>query len=295
MHPSTQGVAAALRRTDGLAGQLDVLRGAYAGHRCVVVTCGPSLGDVAPERLRSALEGELTLSVKQAIDVTAAQTDFLCFNSFNVTRYTTRSPDTITCLVREPTGRTPQLNRADVVFTQSAESGDLDRSLASTRRFADHRLDADAPRPWGPGIMYEIVLHLAVHLGVSEIITVGWDIANAAGRNTHFYDARLADDEFDRERDEAFRTSTTRRALPSFARTSARWMRAAVAHSRGDLYNKAVPVPGETERVSASTTEANAWLADEGARLRVVTESPHLAPEIERLSADQVLDLLSST
>jgi len=143
--------------------------------------------------------------------------------------------------------------------------------------------------------MYEIVLHLAVHLGVSEIITIGWDIANAAGRNTHFYDTRLADDGFDRERDEAFRTSTTRRALPSFARTSARWMRAGVAHSRGDLYNKAVPVPGETERVSASTTEANAWLADEGIRLRVVTESPHLAPEIERLTSDQALDLLSST
>jgi hypothetical protein len=295
MHASTPELAAALRRADDLAAQLDLLSGAYEGERCVIVTCGPSLGDVPPEQFRRALEGQLTLSVKQAIDVTAEQTDFLCFNSFNVTRYRTPAPDTISCLVRESTGRTPQLNRADLVFTLSEEAGDLDRALASTRRFADHPLDTATPRPWGPGIMYELVLYLAVHLGVAEIVTVGWDIANTAGRNTHFYDTQLAPDGFDKDRGEAFSASEVRRALPPVAKTAARWLRAGIAHSRGTLYNKAVPVPGETERVSASTTDANRWLADEGIRLRVVTESPHLAPEIERLSVDQALDLLATT
>lgn len=295
MHPATHGVAAAVRAADGLAAQLEQLHGAYDGARCIIVTCGPSLGDVPPDQLRRALKGELTLSVKQAIDVTAEHTDFLCFNSFNVSRYRRPVRDTISCLVREPTGRTPQLNRADVTFTQAGGAGSLELALASTREFADHPLDAGAARPWGPGIMYELVLHLAVHLGVTEVITIGWDIANSGGHNTHFYDAQLGGDGFDQERSEAFSGSASRRRLPPMAKTAARWARAGFAHSRGELYNKAVPVAGETERVSASTTNAAAWLADEGIRLRVVTDSSHVAPEIERLTVTQALDLLSTT
>lgn len=294
MHRATAGLAEEIRAVRTLSDRLALLHDAYRGERAVIVTCGPSLGDFDPARLRAALAGELTLSVKQAIDVTAEETDFSCFNSFNVTRYRRRSPDTIACLVREPTGRTPQLNKADLVFAQSATSGDLDRSLAATRAFDEHHLDDTTPRPWGPGIMYELVLHLAVHLGVSEIVTIGWDIANAAGRNTHFYDAQLAGDGFDRDRADAFQASTARRALPAVARTSARWARAVVAHNRGTLYNKAVPVEGETECVAASTTDANAWLSDQGVRLRVATNSAYLAPEIDRLTPDEALQLLEA-
>ena len=33
-------------------------------------------------------------------------------------------------------------------------------------------------RVWGPGIMHELAFPLCLYLGVSKIITIGWDIGN---------------------------------------------------------------------------------------------------------------------
>lgn len=294
MHPDTERLAASVRAASGLAERLGTLDRAYDGQRCVIVTCGPSLGDVPADDLRSALDGTLTIAVKQAINAVGAQADFLCFNSFNVTRYRSPSPTTIRCLVEEPTGSVPQFNRADLRFPQGPDGGLLDRSLASTLDFEDHHLATLQPRPWGPGIMYELVFHLALHLGVGEIITIGWDIGDAKGRNTHFYDPELSGDAFDRDRGERVAAPTLRAHLPDVTRRWVRWGRAAVRHSRGQLYNHALPVAGESQRVAASTADAADWLLRSGVRLVAVTPSRHLAPGIERLEFDQLFDRLAS-
>jgi hypothetical protein len=127
---------------------------------------------------------------------------------------------------------------------------------------------------------------------VREVTTIGWDIANASGRNTHFYDTAAGDDFFDRERGTGHAMARSRRHLPEPVRLGARWARAFIAHRRGSLYNRAVPVPGETELVAESTADANDWLAAEGVALRVVSPSPYLAPGIERLDTAQLFDEL---
>ena len=33
-------------------------------------------------------------------------------------------------------------------------------------------------QPWGPGIMYEMAIPLAIYLGCKKIVTVGWDIGD---------------------------------------------------------------------------------------------------------------------
>ena len=33
-------------------------------------------------------------------------------------------------------------------------------------------------QPWGPGIMYEMAIPLAIHLGCKKIVTIGWDIGD---------------------------------------------------------------------------------------------------------------------
>ena len=33
-------------------------------------------------------------------------------------------------------------------------------------------------QPWGPGIMYEMALPLALYLGCKKIVTIGWDIGD---------------------------------------------------------------------------------------------------------------------
>jgi hypothetical protein len=290
MHPTTPGLTDRVRRARDLPAQLDLLRDAYRGENCVVVTCGPSLSMIPTDRLQRALESTLVLSVKQAVHATGAETDVVCFNSFNVARFKTASPATLRLLVREPTGRIPQLNRADVVMRQSTDVGDLARSLAATANFDAYPLAAETPRPWGPGIIYEVVLHLALHLGVARITTLGWDIANPQGRNTHFYDSAQDNAFFQRDREHAFTMAAARSRLPPVVKRVARSARALVAHVRGTVYNRAVPVEGETEIVSASTAAANRWLVANGVTLEVVTPSAHLHPEIQRLTVEDFFD-----
>lgn len=291
MHPRTPAVAEIVRRLSNIEDQLGVLHDAYAGERCVVVSCGPSLSVVPTNRLVAALDGQLTIAVKQAIDVVGEQADFLCFNSFNVQRFRSPSRSTIRSLVRDANRRAPQMNDADLVFEQDQSAGDLQRSLAANCDFDAHPLGEGGPRPWGPGIMYELVLPLAVHLGVSEIVTLGWDIGDDTGRNTHFYDGDAGDASFDGDRGEAPALAGARGHLPGWLRVGARSARAFLAHHTGRVYNRAVPVQGETELVSKSTASVRAWLAMRGVTLAVVTPSTYFHPSIRRLSVDGFLEL----
>jgi len=88
----TPAIASAVRSARSTREKLEVLRGAYDGSLCVLVTCGPSLGDFDAALLRSRLSGTLTIAVKQAVNLIPDEADFLCFNSFNVLRYQALKP-----------------------------------------------------------------------------------------------------------------------------------------------------------------------------------------------------------
>ena len=290
MHPKTSEVAAEVRANRSLAEQVELLQGRYADAPCVVVTCGPSLSTIPAEALASGLDGVLTLSVKQAVDVVGQASDFHCFNSYNVRRWAPVVAETIRCFVREPTGRVPQLNPWDLRFDMVEGNGDLGRSMAATCEFERHCLDRTLVRPFGPGIMYELVFYLAAHLGVSEIVTVGWDISDPSGQNTHYYDSAAEREHFGRGREsEPARASR----LPEFVRARRRWMLARVAHQRGELYSKTRALPGEAEVVSSSTGPLAAWLRSRGIGLSVVSDSPHFTSDVARITSDELLDRLA--
>ena len=47
-----------------------------------------------------------------------------------------------------------------------------------------------AQRPCGPGIMYETVIYMAVHLGFKKIVALGWDLSQDSPNEKdyeHFY------------------------------------------------------------------------------------------------------------
>jgi hypothetical protein len=291
MHRSTIELAERLRRRPSQPAKLDLLRGSFAGQTCVVVTCGPSLQTFDPAQLRSALDGKLTIAVKQAIDVVGDQADFHTWNSYNVSRFAWPSRSTIKCLVKEPTGRVVQWNRPDLSLTQEWGNGDLSRSLAHTRQFDAYGLELNQVLPFGPGIMYELVFYLALHLGVSEIVTVGWDIANDDGKNTHFYDSSSDKEYFERGRVEGTSAPSARESVPEPMRRVVRMSRTFRSHRSGQLYNRTTPLDGETRLVSESTADVAAWLRSKGVRLRAVTESPHVLPPIERLSPADFLSI----
>jgi hypothetical protein len=294
VHERTRSVRGQIRRLKSVDDQIAALQNSYEDLTCLVVSCGPSLASVRSDALHDSLSGIPTIAVKQAIDVTADETDFHCWNPFNVTRFSRGSEDTIRCFVDEPTGRIIQWNRADIRFPQVPGQGDLGRSVAHSGDFASFRLDRSVVRPFGPGIMYELVLHLAVHLGFREIITIGWDVASPSGQNIHFYDAPP-----DREFFEAGRASATvgnvrHPRVPEGVRRAVRAGRTYARHRRGLVYNRTTPLPGESDLVGQSTKDVVEWLTSERVSLRSVTESTYLDPRIERLSPTDLVDHLRS-
>jgi hypothetical protein len=294
VHPRTADVAAALRRAEGTGARLAALRGAYEGERGVVVTCGPSLAGFDPDRLRSALEGSVVFAVKQAVDVTAAETDVLCFNTYNVSKYTVPSKDTWRVFCSEPSGKVPQLNRHDLRLALAPHSRELDDTLVARRDFDAHLLESVADRPWGPGILHEVVFYLAIHLGLRELITVGWDIANARGNNIHFYDRGGDDNFFDRGRADAYKMVDVRRRLPGPLRDALRWGRTALVHTRGGVYNRTTMIPGESEVVAESTGATAEWLARHGVALSVVGDTTLVDPSVPRISQSDFYDLCAT-
>jgi hypothetical protein len=234
---------------------VDLMRGAFQGLTAVIATCGPSLGMLPAETVRTAVRGVPCFVVKQALDVVRDETDLHCWNAFNVRRFGRHSSSTIRCLVEEPSGRVPQWNRYDVGFPQVNGHGDLRRSVAVGRDFDSYLLNGGGPRPFGPGIMFELVLYLVVHMGVTDVLTIGWDIANPTGANTHFYDS--ADDAafFERGRRPAGEPAprTARQRLPDPVHRLGRIAKTRLAHSRGSTYNRTTPLEGETDAVSAAT------------------------------------------
>jgi hypothetical protein len=169
--------------------------------------------------------------------------------------------------------------------------GDLRGSLAATADFDAYRLDRMATRPFGPGIIYELVFYLAVHLGVAEIVTVGWDISDPKGMNTHYYDSASERQHFALGRgNQPGRKSR----VPELVRAPRRQILARRAHRRGELYSRTRALPGEAEVVSASTAALASWLTSMGVELAVVSDSPHFTSEVTRLAPGEFVDRLSS-
>lgn len=278
-----------MRSAETLEEKVRLMAGYFEGTTCVIVTCGPSLQLVDGERLRQAVRGVPVIAVKQAISTIGEQADFHCWNPYNVSRFRWPSSDTLRVMVRGSQTNVPQWNRADVKFPQIEGKGDLRNSLAYSHTFADHLLSDQLVRPFGPGIMYELVVYLAVHLGCTRLITFGWDIADVKGRNTHFDDSALEHRYFERGRGSqkiGSNRRTWRDAVPQQMQQLVRASRTARAHFQGRRYNLTASLNGEVELVSSSTEHLCSWLNGMGVELAVVTDSSHLSAGIARLSPE---------
>ena len=78
----------------------------------------------------------------------------------------------------------------DIFFKVPIRTEINNEFLVRTGKIEENLLRNKIPRPCGPGIMYETVLFTAIHLGVSKIRVLGWDLGNdKANENDyeHFY------------------------------------------------------------------------------------------------------------
>jgi len=116
--------------------------------------------------------------------------------------------------------------------------------LVRTGNINKHLLKNNLTRPCGPGIMYETVLFMAIHLGVKKITCLGWDLSQG----------RVNEDTY-----KHFYGNTTK------------------LRNRGDI------LEWEIEETRKFSLRFFNWLKREGIELRIASKNSYLPPEIPRI------------
>jgi len=187
MHKNTYDLRNKIIQLEDIPERLLHLKDAYKGETCYVVSAGPSLKNYTDDELQTALKDELVISVKQSFNRIPNIADFHVLNFTNFQPYSYPYKNNIVvwevfeqfhpqmilqnklkCELMLPvTGN----HNPDIVSR-------INESQAGKLSFDEFSLDKTINRMYGPGIMYETVIHLAVYLGVSKIVTLGWDIGD---------------------------------------------------------------------------------------------------------------------
>lgn len=191
-------VKSLVRSLDSYEEKVSALQDSFKGDTCYILNCGPSLKHYDPEYLKGRLDNELVLAVKQAHDYCPEVVDFHLFNCSNLPfpkdglYYDYRDSDPLVIASSNyPLGVRWDKRQHTDIFLKIPIRTRIDSFLCDNKKFDDYLLSNGVERPCGPGIMYETVIHTAVHLGVSRIVVLGWDLGgNPKSPNDyeHFYD-----------------------------------------------------------------------------------------------------------
>lgn len=177
-----------------LTDKLDILRDAYKGETAYLLACGTSFGDYSAEYYQEVLKDKLVICVKQTYETLKGITDFHLLNSWNYKKYNYSAPEPIILFENDPShpdtpGLVPDLHFPCTNMDNKVPRAErLQKRLCASKNFDDYLFQDTVGRPWGPGIVYELGFYLAVHIGISRIVAVGWDIGSPGSRlMPHFY------------------------------------------------------------------------------------------------------------
>lgn len=250
--------------------KLESLKGRYRGRTLLVVSCGPSARHW--EEVRSRLPDDTVIAcIKQAIFLCGKEASIHFFNAFNSQRYFPHNRTALKVCVDD--AKSPVcFNSRDLAFSlDPATCGGLSDSVASTGKFEAYTIERTGLlKPWGPGIIYEVVAYLSIFLGFQDIHTVGWDVASepeqpagGATRIAHFYDSPLAASRAPSTEREWLVANQVRYRLKAYAR-----------HLLGLPYNRMpkLDTEGEIPAIVRSLPRFFEWLEAEGTSLTMHTE-----------------------
>jgi hypothetical protein len=109
--------------------------------------------------------------------------------------------------------------------------------------------------------MYEMIFYLVEHLGISEVITIGWDNKLRADNKHHFYDINGDD------RGEHIHFN-------------------AVDDNKVAVDN----LPHEAELTNSVIGDWYSWLKESGAEMKIVSRENEAPKHIPRLELDELLE-----
>jgi len=237
--------------------KLKIIKDAFKGDKCYVVSCGPSLLDHDIDNLKKLFADDLVICVKQAYDVFNELTDFHVYNCANFKKYNYGNNEPI---ILEASSLGRKLGHSDINFP-IVERG-FGNSLSAQKNFSEWTFDKKPlTRPYGPGIMYEMIFYLVEHLGISEVITIGWDNKLRADNKHHFYDINGDD------RGEHIHFN-------------------AVDDNKVAVDN----LPHEAELTNSVIGDWYSWLTESGAEMKIVSRENEAPKHIPRLELDELLE-----
>ena len=179
MHKHTETLLASIRRETRLENKLELLKNAYSGEDCYILTGGPSVKEIPVDKLMDATQGKLVIAVKQTYNIVPEAIDFHIINPYNYEPYSfINDPVRIRVEIEGSKLKTPQYD-PDLTFEiDQKTAGIRNASLASTMDYENYTLENTTLRPWGPGIMHELVVYLPILLGCKRVYIMGWDLGS---------------------------------------------------------------------------------------------------------------------
>ncbi len=174
--------------------RLKVLKDKYKGETAYIIAGGPSLKNYDNKYLKDFFKDKLCMPIKQSYNLFKEEADFHLLNFCNFAPYDwTNNKSIVTWAIFEQFH--PQMifeNNllSDIfipIFRNNPNTGGgvgpnkMIHSLAEKEDWDSMKLDHPEygyNQPWGPGIMFEMALPLAIYLGCSKVVTVGWDIGD---------------------------------------------------------------------------------------------------------------------
>lgn len=156
------------------------------GTKCIILGCGPTLKKLSPQKIEGLKKEYCIFAIKQAHNIAPLFTDFHFINDNNLSTYG-YFPHTKRVVEYPRNNYRGGLRAGTSDYTFIVDQNtDYNKSLSATHSFSEWTLDKTLIRPWGPGIIYELVFYFAHYIGMKEIITIGWDLGPTASRD-HFY------------------------------------------------------------------------------------------------------------
>jgi len=191
-----------MSKVETLEEKVALLKDAFKGETCYLLTCGPSLSDYDQNELREKIKDKLVLTVKQANSIYSDISDFHFFNCCNLPnpedvmlhehyKYDENEPIVVASSNYDAGMRWSKYQKCDIFFKIPIRTEVENEFLVYTKDFEKYSLDKTTERPCGPGIILETVIHTAAHLGVSKIIAIGYDLSKENPKkqedHKHFY------------------------------------------------------------------------------------------------------------
>lgn len=181
------GLAKEIRGIFDSYDRITALKDKFKGETIYITTPGPSLLTHDREKLISKLKGKPVIALKQSYNYVKEVATIHGMSAYGYQPYEYYSNETLVHWQLTAMNMQYEINRihnewkhqADIMVPcYSTPWVPMQKTTAFSRDFNNWLAYGEGKAIWGPGIMYETGIPLALHLGAKEIVTIGWDIGD---------------------------------------------------------------------------------------------------------------------